>query len=159
MTKVKQINNKILKINSTDKIIIITKKLLKFGQEVYQLQNVTGFSEGQVNSIHIPWLLIIFFVIGALNFFNLQTFVLSFMIVAALIIEIVMFLITPKKIGLVLTFNSGEHLLFATKDQEGVKKVLIEISDFIENQTKKNYLCYQISISDNSITGSFFYTN
>ena len=58
----------------------------------------------------------------------------------------------PQYYGLFLTLNSGDKTLFVINDKLGLKKVILDIYEFIE--TEKNEV-YEISIKDSQVSGNF----
>ena len=41
------------------KLIVVTKRTIRFARNVYQTHNITGFGEGEIDIGGIPWILII----------------------------------------------------------------------------------------------------
>lgn len=158
MAKTNQFGDKSLKINDSDRIITVTKKTIRFGRDVYQTHNVTGFSEGEVDLGQIPWIPLIFALIIGLGIFQFNN-LMGFVFIGIAIAGIVRNLTGSKHYGLLLTLNSGDKELFVTKDMEGLKNVITEIFDFIENQKEKDNIYYQISVTNSHVSGNFIQGN
>jgi len=115
--------------------IYITKKIIKFGDVVYQFCNVTGFKITEVNVINTPagisFLLFIGFVLAFTNKF------LGLLILTNTAVLIVMLNIWLRKYGLEVSMNSGEKAVFTTNDLKGLKTVIAELSKFIESENER----------------------
>jgi len=115
--------------------IYITKKIIKFGDVVYQFCNVTGFKITEVNVINTPagisFLLFIGFVLAVTNNF------LGLLIWTNTAVLIVMLNIWLRKYGLEVSMNSGEKAVFTTNDLKGLKTVIAELSKFIESENER----------------------
>jgi hypothetical protein len=115
--------------------IYITKKIIKFGDVVYQFCNVTGFKITEVNVINTPagisFLLFIGFVLAVTNKF------LGLLIWTNTAVLIVMLNIWLRKYGLEVSMNSGEKAVFTTNDLKGLKTVIAELSKFIESENER----------------------
>ena len=124
--------------------IYITKKLIKFGDVVYQFCNVTGFKITEVNVINTPdGKYFIFLPIGCfLTFININ-FWGAFLFTITVVI--VMLNILPKKYGLEVSMNSGEKAVFTTNDLKGLKTVIAELSKFIESENERENCAIDIN--------------
>jgi len=115
--------------------IYITKKIIKFGDVVYQFCNVTGFKITEVNVINTPagisFLLFIGFVLAFTNKF------LGLFLLTNTVLLIVMLNILLRKYGLEVSMNSGEKAVFTTNDLKGLKTVIAELSKFIESENER----------------------
>jgi len=115
--------------------IYITKKIIKFGDVVYQFCNVTGFKITEVNVINTPagisFLLFIGFVLAFTNKF------LGLFLLTNTLLLIVMLNILLRKYGLEVSMNSGEKAVFTTNDLKGLKTVIAELSKFIESENER----------------------
>jgi Family of unknown function (DUF6232) len=138
-----------------NKVILITKRTVRFTRNVYQTHNIAGFSEGEVDIGTIPWIIIIIVLLigltvsafnGGLGWF------LNLLAIASAVWNFV----KPKHYGLLLTLNSGDRKLFTTTDKPGLKKVVSVIYDFIETEKDATY---EISVTNNSVTGNFVQGN
>jgi hypothetical protein len=137
------------------KVILITKRTVRFTRNVYQTHNIAGFSEGEVDIGTIPWIIIIIVLLigltvsafnGGLGWF------LNLLAIAGAVWNFA----KPKHYGLLLTLNSGDRKLFTTTDKPGLKKVVSVIYDFIETEKDATY---EISVTNNSVTGNFVQGN
>jgi len=122
--------------------IYITKKIIKFGDVVYQFCNVTGFKITEVNVINTPdGKYFIFFLIGFFwTFININFFwgaILFAITVVMITLVIVMLNTLPRKYGLEVSMNSGEKAVFTTNDLKGLKRVIAELSKFIESENER----------------------
>ncbi|MEH2263800.1 DUF6232 family protein [Nostoc sp.] len=138
-----------------NKVLLITKRTVRFARNVYQTHNISGFSEGEVDIGTIPWVIIIIVLLLGLtiSFFNSGSgWLLILLAVAAGIWNFV----KPKHYGLLLTLNSGDKKLFTTTDKPGLKKVISVIYDFIESEKEATY---QVSVNNNNVTGNFVQGN
>ena len=138
-----------------NKVILITKRTVRFARNVYQTHNIAGFSEGEVDIGTIPWIIIIIVLligltVGAFNS-GLGWF-LNLLAIAGAVWNFV----KPKHYGLLLTLNSGDRKLFTTTDKPGLKKVISVIYDFIETEKDATY---EISFTNNNVTGNFVQGN
>ncbi len=127
-----------------DTQIYITKNTVKFGSDVYQFRNVTGFGISPVKTEKLPlqWILLLF-VIGfsvANNSANREVGIL--MAVVAIVLFVFNTLI-PKKYGLKLYLNSGSPMpVFVTTDMEGLEKVVDVLYKFMESNAEYSYVVY-----------------
>lgn len=146
-----------------NKIISATKKTFKFGKSFYQTQNITGFSEGDINlGSKIPWksifsiliigLIMINIPFGDSNIYQLIRTIGIFLVIVASFGTILNFL-NRKEYGLLVTLNSGDKTLFITNDRESLKRVIRDLYNFIESEEKGNSM-YQISISNSVVKGN-----
>ena len=138
-----------------NKVILITKRTVRFASNVYQTHNISGFSEGEVDIGTIPWIiLIIVLLIGlTVRVFNGGS---GWFLILLAVAGGVWNFVKPKHYGLLLTLNSGDKKLFTTTDKPGLKKVISVIYDFIE--TEKD-AAYRISVTNNNVTGNFVQGN
>ncbi|MFB2981952.1 DUF6232 family protein [Microseira sp. BLCC-F43] len=135
-------------------VLYITKKTVRFGDDVYQFRNVTGFGIGEVQTKKIPYLFIfVLFVLGAIvgNFAQEWGGILIMISIAALIYNIAQ----PKMYGLKLYLNSGDGKIFITSDTAWLKKAVMKLYDFTENAQDGSSMTIQIggSITGNIIQG------
>jgi hypothetical protein len=131
--------------------IFVTKKTVRFGKNVYQTHNIAGFSEGEVDIGQIPWVLVLLLLLFSLIVNSFNGGIGALLLLAGLAGGI-WNLVKPKHYGFLLTLNSGDKKLFVTPDKDGLKKVIIDIYDFIE---KEKDATYEISIINSTITGNF----
>ncbi|MBD1921292.1 hypothetical protein H6F77_09330 [Microcoleus sp. FACHB-831] len=141
--------------NNTDPIkrnesIYITKKTVRFGSDVYQFRNVTGFGVAEfkpANIIPIKFILIIF-VIG-LIFGNIpDTRSWGITIVLFSLFGIILNTFQPNQYGLKLYLNSGGGPIFLTRDMEGLKKVVQNLYKFMDSDKEGSYI---VNVQDSSI--------
>jgi len=138
-----------------NKVIIVTKRTVRFGRNVYQTHNIASFGEGEVDIGNIPWVLIIIvFIIGLITT-SLNGFI-SFLLDLAAIGGIAWNFLKPKHYGLLLALNSGDKTLFTTTDKPGLKQVISVVYDFIETEKDATY---QISINNSQVKGNFVQGN
>lgn len=125
--------------------IYITKKLIKFGDVVYQFCNVTGLKITEVNVINTPadGKYFIFFLLGC--FFNFININFGGAFLFTITVVIVMLNILPKKYGLEVSMNSGEKAVFTTNDLKGLKTVIAELSKFIESENERENCAIDIN--------------
>ncbi|WP_293127155.1 hypothetical protein [Microcoleus sp. bin38.metabat.b11b12b14.051] len=134
--------------------IEITKNTVKFGSDVYQFRNVTGFGVCPVRTFKVPLLLIgLFFIVGLFLFIFYNDdhgqksagFAMIFIAFLAFIYN----MFWPLTYGLKLYLNSGSPLpIFITSDMRGLKKVVAVLYDFMESNEEGRYVVYS---NDNSI--------
>lgn len=120
--------------------IYVSKKIIKFGDVVYQFCNVTGFKITEVNVINPPGSTGRFFIYFLLAFFGaflaftninfLGLFLLTIVVIVMLNREL-------RKYGLEVSMNSGEKAVFTTNDLKGLKTVIAELSKFIESENER----------------------
>lgn len=138
-----------------NKVIIVTKRTVRFASTVYQTHNITGFSEGEVDIGSIPWIVVILALIVGLIINNFNGLVGGMLTLAAIFGAVWNF-IKPKHYGLLLTLNSGDKKLFTTTDKTGLKQVISVVYDFIESEKDA---AYQISINNSQVKGNFVQGN
>jgi Family of unknown function (DUF6232) len=134
-----------------DKVIFITNRTVVFSKAVYQIHNISGFSEGEVDIGKISWVIIIVaFILGSI----IQPFngAVGLLLDLAAIAGIIWNFVKPKHYGLLLILNSGDKTLFATTDKSGLKKVISVIYNIIETEKDATY---QISIKNSQVKGNF----
>jgi hypothetical protein len=138
-----------------NKVILITKRTVRFARNVYQTHNISGFSEGEVDIGTFPWIIIIIvFLIGLIvGAFNGG---LSWFLILLAVAGAVWNFAKPKHYGLLLTLNSGDRKLFTTTDKPGLEKVISVIYAFIETDKDATY---EISVTNNNVTGNFVQGN
>ncbi|HBL14118.1 MAG TPA: hypothetical protein DD379_22550 [Cyanobacteria bacterium UBA11162] len=134
--------------------IYITNKSVKYGDDVYQFRNVTGFGIGEVKPKKIPILIILLLFIAGLIImgFGASWGLLPFLMgIAAIGFNIQQ----PKLYGLKLYLNSGESKIFITSDTIWLKKAVTNLYSFLEKAEEGNYLSIQVggSIEGNLVTG------
>lgn len=137
------------------KVILITKRTVRFARNVYQTHNIAGFSEGEVDIGRLPWIIIIIVLLIGLTVSAFNGALGQFLILLA-IAGVVWNFAIPKRYGLLLTLNSGDRKLFTTTDKPGLEKVVSVIYDFIETEKDATY---EISVTNNSVTGNFVQGN
>jgi hypothetical protein len=140
----------------SNKVITLTKRTVRFPKNVYQTHNITGFSEGEVEIGMIPWWIIIFFLFYALFMINSDNWAGANYFLYPGLAGLGWNLIRPKHYGLLLTLNSGDKTLFTTTKTESLKKIIVEIYDFIEAEKEATY---EISISNSQVSGNFIQGN
>jgi hypothetical protein len=138
-----------------NKVILITKRTVRFARNVYQTHNISGFSEGEVDIGTIPWTTIIVVLLIGLIAVGANGGLGSLLILLAIAGAVWNF-VKPKHYGLLLTLNSGDKKLFITTDKAGLKKVISAIYDFIETEKDATY---EVSFTNNNVTGNFVQGN
>ncbi|MEQ8462818.1 DUF6232 family protein [Coleofasciculus sp. E1-EBD-02] len=136
-------------------ILYITKYTLRFGDDVYQCKNVTGFGIGEIKQ-RVPILLIfILFVIGFYLKFVLYNQWGSILLIADLILG-VLSLARPKQYGLQIYLNSGDKKLFVTSDIDWIKQAVRKLYYFMEKAPEGSSMTIEIggNIQGNIIQGS-----
>jgi hypothetical protein len=121
-------------------LIEITKKTVRFGNYVYQFRNVAGFGVAEIRK-NIPiGTVLVLFALGLIlaNIPNLRMWGILMVLVALgiLITEV----LTPKRYGFKLSINSGENKIFITSDIEGIKKIVLTLYEFMENNEEGTYV-------------------
>ncbi|MEG4506390.1 hypothetical protein QUA81_22695 [Microcoleus sp. F6_B4] len=145
-----------------DTKIYITKNTVKFGSDVYQFRNVTGFGISPVKTKKLPfqWILGLF-VIGIVvaNYFNNSDIRPAGIIMA--IVAIILLIVNTfwsEKYGLKLYLNSGSPLpIFVTTDLKGLEKVVDVLYKFMESNAEGSYVVYSTDRSiriEGSVGGS-----
>ncbi|MDI9634373.1 DUF6232 family protein [Geitlerinema splendidum] len=137
-------------------VVQVTKKTVRFGNEVYQFRNVTGFGLTSINDgfvFPVQWILALF-VIGLLAS-SVEAFRpggVTFILLA--IFALLVNNSKPKKYGLELMLNSGDKKLFATTDLNFIKEVVSVLYKFMESDEEGGYV---INVQDKSVqfTGNF----
>lgn len=134
--------------------IEITKNTVKFGSDVYQFRNVTGFGVCPVRTFKVPVPLIgLFFIVGLFLFVfytddrgeKSAGFAMIFVTFLAFLYNT----FWPLTYGLKLYLNSGSPLpIFVTSDMRGLKGVVSVLYDFMESNEEGRYVVYS---NDNSI--------
>ena len=143
-----------------DTTIHITKNTVKFGSDVYQFRNVTGFGKSLVKTPKVPfqWILGLFVIglIGANYADNRFAGIVILMVATILLLHNIL---TPQKYGLKLYLNSGAPLpIFVTTDIDGLKGVVSVLYDFMESNEEGSYVVYSTDRSikiEGSVGGNF----
>jgi len=131
-----------------NKVITITKRTIRFSQNVYLFHTLEGFSEEEIEIRIIPfWMITILFIIGVI--ISSYKLTLGWLLIMLAMGGIVVDLSQPKNYGLLLAFSSGNKILFITNDKAGIKNVISVLYDFFETETKKDFII-EISITGSS---------
>lgn len=120
--------------------ILITKKTVKFGADLYQFKNITGFGLAEVknNNIFPTPLILGTFILGITMTFVYQ--ILGILIIVAAIGGFLANISQPRRYGLKLYTNSGNNTIFVTTDIQGVKRVVSLLYEFMESETEGSYV-------------------
>lgn len=138
--------------------IEITKNTVKFGSDVYQFRNVTGFGVCPVRTFKVPLPLIgLFFIVGLFLFiFYTDDHGQKSAGFAMMFVAFLAFLYNtfwPLTYGLKLYLNSGSPLpIFISSDLKGLKKVVSVLYDFMESNDERTY---KINIVEGNVEGNF----
>lgn len=135
----------------TNTQIKITKKTVRFGSEVYQFRNVTGFGLSPVKNENLfPIQFILGLFVVGLFCANIPEWRLwGIIFVLAAIGGFYANTAQPKKYGLKLYLNSGSPSpVFITSDMEGLGNVVSELYQFMESNAEGTYI---INAEDRSI--------
>jgi hypothetical protein len=133
------------------KVITITKRTVRFSNDVYQTHNITGFSEGEVEIGTIPWgIIVALLLMGSIA--GLGNSAIGLALTLAAIGGAVWNFVKPKHYGLLLTFNSGHQTLFVTNDKPHLKEKINTIYELIEKAENKTY---ELSILNSTVSGQF----
>lgn len=134
-----------------NKVITITKRTVRFSNDVYQTHNITGFSEGEVEIGTIPWgIIVALLLMGSIA--GLGNSGIGLVLSLAAIGGAVWNFAKPKHYGLLLTFNSGHQTLFVTNDKPHLKEKINTIYELIEKAENKTY---ELSILNSTVSGQF----
>jgi hypothetical protein len=134
-----------------NKVITITKRTVRFSNDVYQTHNITGFSEGEVEIGTIPWgIIVALLLMGSIA--GLGNSAIGLALSLAAIGGAVWNFVKPKHYGLLLTFNSGHQTLFVTNDKPHLKEKINTIYELIEKAENKTY---ELSILNSTVSGQF----
>jgi Family of unknown function (DUF6232) len=145
-----------------DTKIYITKNTVKFGSDVYQFRNITGFGISPVKTEKFPfqWILGLF-VIGlavASYFNNFEIRAAGIIMAIVAIIWLILNTFMPEKYGLKLYLNSGSPMpIFVTTDMKGLEKVVDFLYNFMESNAEGSYVVYSTDRSiriEGSVGGS-----
>lgn len=142
-------------------VIYITDRIVKFGDDIYQFRNVTGFGIGGVKAKKPPFLLVGFFlflfIVGyyiSIQFNNLWGLLISG--ISGIVLQVQADNYQPKRYGLKLYLNSGDAQIFITSDTVWLKRSVRSLYDFMNNAEEGSYMTIQIggNITGNIIQGS-----
>ncbi|MEG4852807.1 DUF6232 family protein [Microcoleus sp. B5-D4] len=134
-----------------NKVITITKRTVRFSNDVYQTHNITGFSEGEVEIGTIPWgIIVALLLMGSIA--GVANSGIGVALSLAAIGGAVWNFVKPKHYGLLLTFNSGHQTLFVTDDKPHLKEKINTIYELIEKAENKTY---ELSILNSTVSGQF----
>src|ERR671933_1057113 len=134
-----------------NKVITITKRTVRFSNDVYQTHNITGCSEGEVEIGTIPWgIIVALLLMGSIA--GLANSGIGLVLSLAAIGGAVWNFVKPKHYGLLLTFNSGHQTLFVTNDKPHLKEKINTIYELIEKAENKTY---ELSILNSTVSGQF----
>ncbi|MBD2181281.1 hypothetical protein H6S82_24745 [Planktothrix sp. FACHB-1355] len=133
--------------------IKLTAKTVQFGSNVFQFHNVTGFGIAKVDTIKIPLgslfiLFIIGLVLGSLPNISLVGGLLVLGAIAGVIYNITQ----PQRYGLGLYLNSGHMKVFVTTDVRGLKIVVEDLCNYMENNKLGGYV---VNIVGGNVTGNY----
>jgi hypothetical protein len=121
------------------KLIEITKKTVRFGDDVYQFCNVAGFGVSEIKR-SIPVKLVVALLTIWFALLSVPTFRIYVLIIGILAIIFILKVRGPKTYGLKLYINSGDSKIFATKDIEGIKTVVLTLYEFMESNEEGSYV-------------------
>lgn len=132
------------------KVLYITKKTVRFGDDVYQFRNVTGFGIGEVKPKKIPFIVILGLFLLGIIMISFNSFVGSIMLLCS-IAALATNLSQPKLYGLELYLNSGDGKIFITRDIPFLKRTVGELYDFMESNKEETYT---VTITDSTLLNS-----
>ncbi|BDA71830.1 hypothetical protein CAL7716_059960 [Calothrix sp. PCC 7716] len=126
--------------------IEITKKTVRFGRNVYQFSNITGFGLVKIqNNYGLPiFCLILLLAAGGwlmtdgFRNYRWERVLWGGASIFIGIYAIIMILRIPTPYGFELELNSGKSRIITTRDIEGVKKIVSTLYDFMENEAEKS---------------------
>lgn len=136
--------------------IYITRNTIKFGDNVYQFKNVTGFgiSELKKNDLYLKiaiilllsWLSIVFFpeIPGGFKFIHLVLTVVAFYIYGK----------QATYYALALYLPSGDNKMFVSSDVTGLRKMIDTLYEYMENPNIEGGFIFKIDKSHTSIDQS-----
>ncbi len=133
--------------------IRLTAKTVQFGSNVFQFHNVTGFGIAKVDTIKIPLTsLLILFIIGLFiaNLPNISVF--GLLIILGAIAGVISNFTQPQRYGLGLYLNSGHMKVFVTTDVRGLKVVVDDLCNYMENNKLGGYV---VNIVGGNVTGNY----
>jgi Family of unknown function (DUF6232) len=129
------------RIVDTKTLIEVTKKTVRFGSDVFQFRNVAGFGTAQIQNQNIvPILVIVGFLLFGLTLLNFGNSGWGWLLILAAIGGIVANFSQPERWGLKLYINSGDRIIFITKDIEGVKDIVTKLYEFMESESEDSYI-------------------
>ncbi|GAB4191285.1 MAG: hypothetical protein Fur006_34230 [Coleofasciculaceae cyanobacterium] len=139
------------------RILYLTKKTVRFGDDIYQFRNVTGFGIGKVKpkKISMKVILILFFLgpfVGLIPGLTFLGLIMLLLAIAAIFSNIVQ----PQLYGLQLYVNSGDAQIFITSDTDWLKRAVGKLYDFMENSEEGSHMTIQVGgeVSGTIIQGS-----
>jgi hypothetical protein len=143
-----------VKIENSKIDIYITKKTVRFGSEVYQFCNVTGFGISEFKAKNLISLIIILLLaivsiiarIYGVKRLEIVTLVMAFLAIAWNRIR-------PRKYGFTLYLNSGDKRVFITRNRKFLNDLISVIYEFMESNAEGGYVVniQNQSINDKSI--------
>ncbi len=126
-------------------IISITKRTVRFGSDVYQFKNVTGFGLFIESSTRIPKIILnlatLFTAISLIGGMTAQTSGVLVVGLFSLILTIVLYSINnnPAKIyGLKLYLPANESKIFISQDDQGIRNIIANLYEFMETEDDIN---------------------
>lgn len=116
-------------------VIEITRRTISFGNSVYQLSNVTGFTVGRVPKLPFP-----LFPIFGLLIIGLPsiTMVVGILFIALVPIIIIWYFLQPKRYGFILYLNSGAEKIFVSTAKGFLMDIVGCLHDFMESPQGSN---------------------
>ncbi|MGL4503123.1 MAG: DUF6232 family protein [Planktothrix sp.] len=137
--------------NSADEIIkgintiTITRKTVRFGSDVYQMKNITGFGMIVIKTLPIPWIIVIGFALISFIVFTVGSLVdypQGFWLGAGLLLMTV-FMIwvnqeSNRTYGLKLYLPSSGNKIFLSNDGTGIQKIVSVLYEFMETENQDN---------------------
>jgi hypothetical protein len=137
--------------NSNDKTvdeintITITKKTVKFGWDVYQFKNITGFGLIVIKTPPIPLKIIIgtaaigcLFFLSQINFPYGNSTQWGFGLIGIALLMIWINQNPKKTYGLKLYLPSEENKVFLSNDSHGIQKIVSVLYEFMEKEEDIN---------------------
>lgn len=122
--------------------ITVTPRIVKFGDDIYQLSNVTGFGgtiidEGR-RGFKAPWVLII--ILGLIGLFGLffGNDFMSLFLILTIGLVVLRFIGSSTVYGFGLYLNSGEVRVFKTDNKQFVVNVVNILYEALENNFKES---------------------
>jgi Family of unknown function (DUF6232) len=126
--------------------IEITKKTVRFGRNVYQFSNITGFGLVKIkNNYGVPIFFLILLLLSGgwlmadgFRNYRWERVLWGGASIFIGIYAIIMILRIPTPYGFELELNSGKTRIITTRDIEGVKNIVSTLYEFMESEVEKS---------------------
>ena len=119
------------KVVEDPKFIEFSRRTVRFGDELYQLRNVTGFEVGKIPKDKFPTLIFLVLLLAGLALSVVGIGIILIIIAGYMIYS---HLNQVQKYGLILTFNSGRESSFISRDKIFLGNIVSALYQLMEGE-------------------------